>query len=67
VSTFTEIVAVVVMHSSSAALSHFGVAIEPVQIEKAPPAAQRVIARSHRKPDKVSAQACPAAAHVSKA
>lgn len=66
-STFTEIVAVVVMHSSSAALSHFGVVVEPVQIEKSQPAAQRVVARTHRRPEKVSAQDCPqASVHATK-
>lgn len=45
--TFTEIVATVVVHSSAVALSHFGVTMEPTQIERAtPPAAERVIART---------------------
>lgn len=42
--TLTGIVASVVLHSSAAAFSHFGVTIEPLKVEK--PAATRVIARS---------------------
>jgi hypothetical protein len=45
--TFTEIVAAVVVHSSAVALSHFGVTMEPTQVEREAPAAERVIARSH--------------------
>ncbi|WP_165837053.1 hypothetical protein [Phenylobacterium hankyongense] len=54
--TLTEIVAAVVVHSSTAALSHFGVMLEPAQVERpAPaPAAERVVARSPRRADKVS-------------
>jgi hypothetical protein len=45
--TFTEIVATVVVHSSAVALSHFGVTMEPTQIERPTPApAERVIART---------------------
>ncbi|HLZ75549.1 hypothetical protein [Phenylobacterium sp.] len=45
--TFTEIVATVVVHSSAVALSHFGVTMEPAQVERiTPPAAERVIART---------------------
>jgi hypothetical protein len=45
--TFTEIVATVVVHSSAVALSHFGVTMEPAQVERVtPPAAERVIART---------------------
>ena len=45
--TFTEIVATVVVHSSAVALSHFGVTMEPAQVERAtPPPAERVIART---------------------
>lgn len=43
--TLTGIVASVVMHSSAAAFSHFGVTIEPMPMDK--PAPARVIARSH--------------------
>ena len=42
VTTFTEIVATVVVHSSAVALSHFGVTLEPTEAQKAPPAAERM-------------------------
>lgn len=45
VQTLTEIVAAVVMHSSAAAFSHFGVTVEPHQPER-PPAAERTVARA---------------------
>jgi hypothetical protein len=44
--TFTEIVASVVVHSSAAALSHFGVTMEPTQLERQPAPVERVIART---------------------
>ena len=45
--TFTEIVASVVVHSSAVALSHFGVTMEPTQLDRvAPPPVERVIART---------------------
>ncbi len=45
--TFTEIVATAVVHSSAVALSHFGVTMEPARIEPAPTApVERVIART---------------------
>lgn len=44
--SLTEIVAAVVMHSSAAAFSHFGVTVEPHQAER-PPAAERTVARAH--------------------
>ncbi len=45
--TFTEIVATMVVHSSAVALSHFGVTMEPAQVDRAtPPSAERVIART---------------------
>jgi hypothetical protein len=44
--TFTEIVATVVVHSSAVALSHFGVTMEPTQQDRAPPPVERVIART---------------------
>jgi len=44
--TLTEIVAAVVVHSSAAAYSHFGVTLEAHQVEK-PAAAERTIARSN--------------------
>jgi hypothetical protein len=46
--TFTEIVAAVVVHSSAVAMSHFGVTMEPARTDSVtPPAAERVIARAH--------------------
>jgi len=47
--TLTEIVAAVVLQSSAAAFSHFGVTLEAERIEKPQPVAERVIARSPRK------------------
>ena len=49
--TLTEMVAAVVVHSSAAAFSHFGVTLEPPKVERpAPPAAdQRIVARTPRK------------------
>ena len=47
--TLTEIVAAVVVHSSAAAFSHFGMTMEPTHAEKAQPAAQHVVARTPRK------------------
>jgi len=44
--TFTEIVASVVVHSSAVALSHFGVTMEPTQLERQPAPVERVIART---------------------
>lgn len=50
--TLTEMVAAVVVHSSAAALSHFGVAVETPRVERAAPtpiaapAEQRVVART---------------------
>lgn len=49
--TLTEIVATAVVHSSAAALSHFGVTLEPA-VAPTPPAAERVVARCVRPPDK---------------
>ena len=45
----TEMVAAVVLQSSAAAFSHFGVMLEPERLEKPQPVAERVIARSPRK------------------
>lgn len=49
--TLTEMVAAVVVHSSAAAFSHFGVILEPTAVERpAPtPASDRVIARTPRR------------------
>jgi hypothetical protein len=62
--TLTEMVAAVVLHSSAAAFSHFGVTLEVPQADRAPPAAeQRVVARSPRKVEPiVRAATCPEAA-----
>jgi hypothetical protein len=43
--TLTSFVASVVVHSSAAAFSHFGLVLEPMHLDR--PAAQRVVARSH--------------------
>lgn len=48
--TLTEMVAAVVVHSSAAALSHFGVTLDVKAAEPPPPAEQRVVARSPRAP-----------------
>lgn len=58
-STLTEMVAAVVVHSSAVAFSHFGVQLDLPKVEPAPPAAERVIARTPRKPEKLSD--CPQA------
>ena len=61
--TLTEIVAAVVVHSSAAAYSHFGVTLEPHQVQRPVPA-ERTIARTiaAQKPAvKVSAHAPKAA------
>jgi hypothetical protein len=46
--TLTEFVAAVVVHSSAAAFSHFGVALDTAQAEKAPATEERVVARTPR-------------------
>lgn len=43
--TFTELVAAVVVHSSAAAYSHFGVTLEPAQVERPAPI-ERIVART---------------------
>lgn len=56
--TLTEIVATVVVHSSTAALSHFGVTVAPTPVVQPAPApvhaADRVIARTPRVPEKLA-------------
>ena len=47
-SALTDVVAAVVMHSSAVAFSHFGVSVEPLQVERPAPA-ERVIARTPRR------------------
>ena len=44
--TLTEIVAAVVVHSSTVALSHFGVTLEPAQVERPSAPVERVVART---------------------
>jgi len=53
--TLTEIVAAVVVHSSAAALSHFCVTLEPAAgAQPAPaPTVERVVARTPRAPEKL--------------
>lgn len=51
--TLTDIVAAVVLHSSTAAYSHFGVTLEPLQILRPAPT-ERVVARSPRPAVKAS-------------
>jgi hypothetical protein len=52
--TFTEIVAAVVVHSSAVALSHFGLTMAPAQVDQdTRPPAERVIARTHMQQHKV--------------
>jgi len=56
--TLTGIVASVVVHSSAAAFSHFGLTLAPLHLDKpAPAAAERVVARSHPAPQKIAL--CP--------
>lgn len=52
--TLTSIVASVVVNSSAAALSHFGLNVEPLHVEKPAAASERVVARSRPQPQKVS-------------
>lgn len=60
--TLTEMVATVVLQSSAAAFSHFGVVLEAPRVAP-PPSEQRVVARSPRKLDVAErvqgAAACP--------
>jgi hypothetical protein len=46
--TLTEMVAAVVVHSSAAAFSHFGVTIDHPSMDQRPTAEQRVVARTPR-------------------
>jgi hypothetical protein len=57
--TFTEIVASVVVHSSAVALSHFGVTLEPAQAERQPPPVERVIARTPAQHRVMKLSNCP--------
>jgi len=56
--TLTGFVASVVVHSSAAAFSHFGLTLEPMHVDRPQPAAERVVARTHPAPQKLSAD-CP--------
>lgn len=51
--TLTEVVAAVVVHSSTAVFSHFGVTLEAAQSSPPQAVEQRVVARSPRRIDKV--------------
>jgi hypothetical protein len=55
--TLTGFLASVVVHSSAAAFSHFGLTLEPVTIHEAQPAAEHVVARTRAAPQKIAA--CP--------
>ncbi|MBX3483755.1 hypothetical protein [Phenylobacterium sp.] len=46
--TLTEMVAAVVVHSSAAAFSHFGVTVDHPTLEQRPAAEQRIVARTPR-------------------
>jgi hypothetical protein len=66
--TLTEIVAAVVVHSSAVALSHFGVTMDPAEADRAPPPAERVVARTHVQPQPqqhkvMKLTSCPQARH----
>jgi len=64
--TFTEIVASVVVHSSAVAFSHFGVTMEPAQVDRAP--VERVVARSHaHQPKAMRLTSCPQPVHPPRA
>ena len=55
--TFTEIVAAAVVHSSAVALSHFGVTMEPARVDHAVPVVEHVVARTPRRVEKLTG--CP--------
>jgi len=63
VASLTEMVAAVVVHSSAAAFSHFGVTLEAPRVERpaTPAVEQRIVARTPRKTaDKVEkTSTCP--------
>ncbi|WP_309090667.1 hypothetical protein [Phenylobacterium sp.] len=53
--TLTEVVAAVVVHSSAVAFSHFGVTLDGPAFERPAQApAERIVARSPRKAQKIS-------------
>lgn len=59
--TLTEVVAAVVVHSSAAAFSAFGVTLETPRIERpaTPAAEQRIVARTPRKAVEKIDKVCP--------
>jgi hypothetical protein len=57
--SLTEFVAAVVVHSSAAAFSHFGVTIETPEIRRVAPAAEPPWVARSRRPDPEKAAACP--------
>jgi hypothetical protein len=57
--TFTEIVASVVVHSSAVALSHFGVTVEPAPTVRQPAAVEHVVARTPAQHRVVKLSNCP--------
>jgi hypothetical protein len=63
VQTLTEIVAAVVLHSSAAAYSHFGVTLEPQQTNPPPAATEHTVARTQtpKKAVKASLRTTPVA------
>jgi hypothetical protein len=54
--TFTELVAAVVVHSSAAAYSHFGVTLEPVRAEHPTPIERTVARTAPKKVEKTGAE-----------
>lgn len=61
--TLTELVAAVVVHSSAVAFSHFCVVLDTPKLEQpVTPASERVVARSHPKVAKLAN--CPARLRV---
>ncbi|HEV2531952.1 hypothetical protein [Phenylobacterium sp.] len=55
--TLTGFLASVVVHSSAAAFSHFGLTLAPMSLDRPQPAAEHVVARTHVTPQKLAA--CP--------
>jgi hypothetical protein len=55
--TLTGFVASVVVHSSAAAFSHFGLTLEAMPLERSAPAVEHVVARSHPAAQKIAE--CP--------
>ena len=55
--TLTDVVAAVVVHSSAMAFSHFGVSVQPIQAMPVQPPVERVVARTPAR--KASHLDCP--------